>query len=79
MEGADVTQLRTLASQLTKGADRLETTVRSLHSLVNGNMQWRGRDADRFRSNWNGLSARALSNAVNALPDAEKGLAPQCR
>ncbi|MBN3458849.1 hypothetical protein JNN96_32960 [Mycobacterium sp. DSM 3803] len=72
MQGADVAQLRTLASQLTKGADSLETTARTLHSLVNGITQWHGADAQRFRSEWNGASAHALSTAAKALREAEK-------
>lgn len=71
MEGADVAQLRTLASQLTKGAEQLDSASKGLHSLVNS-MQWRGADAQRFRSEWNGASVHALSRAASALRDAEK-------
>lgn len=74
MEGADVAQLRTLAAQLAKSAERLDTVARTLHSLVNSTTQWRGADAQRFRSEWNEASAHALSNATSALRDAEKTL-----
>ena len=72
MEGADVEQLRALATQLTRGADRLESTANTLHSLVNGNTQWRGADAERFRSQWNGASAGALRAAAEKLREADK-------
>ena len=61
MEGADVAQLRTLAEQLARSADQLDTVMKSLHSLVNSTAQWCGADAQRFRSQWNGGSARMLS------------------
>ncbi|MFV8228600.1 hypothetical protein [Mycolicibacterium fortuitum] len=72
MEGADVEQLRALATQLAKGADRLATTASTLHSLVNSNTHWRGADAERFRSEWNGGSAGALKTAAEKLREADK-------
>lgn len=72
MEGADVEQLRALAMQLAQGAGRLESTARMLDSLVNGNTQWRGADAERFRSEWKGASAGALARAAGKLREAEK-------
>lgn len=74
MEGADVAQLRSLAAQLTKGADRLEATATTVRSLVSSATHWRGADAQRFRSDWNGASAHALAKAATALRDADKVL-----
>ncbi|CAM3656307.1 WXG100 family type VII secretion target [Mycolicibacterium frederiksbergense] len=74
MEGADVAQLRALATQLTGSAERFDVIAKSLHSLVNGSMQWRGPDAERFRSEWNGASAHVLSRAAQALRDMDKVL-----
>lgn len=53
-------QLRTLAGQLARSADQLDTVMKSLHSLVNSTTQWRGADAQRFRSQWISVSARML-------------------
>lgn len=70
MNGADVAQLRALADQLARGADELDAAAKVLHSLVNDGTRWRGADAQRFRSEWSGASAHALSGASRALRDA---------
>ena len=52
--GADVEQLRTLAQQFSKTADLLQQQSTQLSSQINNNPAWKGADAQRFRSDWNG-------------------------
>ena len=70
VEGADVAQLRSAATQFSKGASALETSAKALHSLIGSATQWRGPDADRFRSQWSSKSTRTINAAVDALRQA---------
>lgn len=70
VHGADADQLRTAATQFSKGASALESSAKTLHSLIGTTTQWRGPDADRFRSQWSSTSARTITAAVNALREA---------
>lgn len=70
VQGADVAQLRTTATQFDKGANALEFSAKALHSLIGGGTQWRGPDADRFRNEWTGMSSRAIASAVASLRQA---------
>ncbi len=70
VEGADVAQLRAAAAQFSRGASALETSSKALHSLIGSATQWRGPDADRFRSQWSGQSTRTVTAAVEALRQA---------
>lgn len=74
VEGADVAQLRSAAAQFNKGASALESSSKALHSLIGSGTQWRGPDADRFRSQWSGQSTRTITAAVDALRQAAKTL-----
>jgi hypothetical protein len=74
VEGADVAQLRSAAAQFSKGASALEASAKALHSLIGSATRWRGPDADRFRSQWSGQSARTINAAVDALRQASKTL-----
>lgn len=70
VQGADAGQLRATATQLDKGASALESSAKTLHSLIGTTTQWRGPDADRFRSQWSSSSARIIATAVDALRQA---------
>ena len=74
VEGADVAELRSAATQFSKGASALESSTKALHSLISTTTQWRGPDADRFRSQWSGESARTITAAVSALNEAANTL-----
>ncbi|MFV8228602.1 hypothetical protein [Mycolicibacterium fortuitum] len=65
--GADVDQLRKLARQLDASADTLRSAAKSLGSLTSDVSGWRGVDADRFRSDWSGVSIPAVNGTVDAL------------
>jgi hypothetical protein len=67
LNGADVAQLRAAATQFSRGASALEASSKALHSLIGNGTQWRGPDADRFRSEWSSVSVRAITAAVESL------------
>lgn len=45
----------------------MEASSKALHSLIGGGTQWRGPDAERFRSEWSNVSVRAITAAVESL------------
>ncbi len=67
--GADVEALRSLSAQLGSQADDLDSVARRLMARVDGT-QWRGPDAERFRSDWNQRHSSAIRNAAIALRGA---------
>lgn len=68
--GADVSELRSTAKQLTQTADTLENSKRSLDTTVSNVSVWRGQDADRFRSTWESQWSGSLKGAAAALREA---------
>lgn len=74
LTGADVQQLRDTAARLTQGAESLETSAKTLTSMVANVATWRGPDADRFRSDWHGNSVPTISSITAQLRDAANTL-----
>ncbi|MHC6592219.1 WXG100 family type VII secretion target [Arthrobacter sp. C152] len=73
--GADVAQLRTLAQQLSKTADLLQQQSTQLSGQINNNNPaWKGADASRFRSDWNGSHRALLQQTVSRLQQESKML-----
>lgn len=72
--GADVAELRTLAQQFGKASDTLLTQSTLLSNQINNNPSWKGQDAARFRSDWNGSHRAMLQQAVTALNQESKKL-----
>lgn len=68
--GADVDQLRSTAKQFTQAADRLQTSLKTLNTVVSNGAMWRGPDSDKFRSEWNAQSVGSLNAAISALREA---------
>lgn len=67
MYGADIAQLRALASQLLQAAQRLEQTQRVLTHQLTGVTAWRGPDAERFRQQWHTEGIARISGVMSAL------------
>ena len=65
--GADIAELRNAANQLDNGAQNLASSLNHLNHLVSNPTQWRGPDAERFRSAWTNVSMKAISSAVETL------------
>lgn len=70
--GADVAQLRTLAQQFSKTADLLQQQSTQLSSQINSNPVWKGADAQRFRSDWNGNHRALLQQTASRLQQESK-------
>ncbi len=71
--GADVVELRQLATTFENAATQLTKTRNS----VGGNVQsspWTGPDASRFRANWDSQSATQLAAAADRLSSAATSL-----
>lgn len=71
--GGDVAQLRQLAKDLAAGANRLNVLGQQLSSSI-GSGLWKGRDGDRFRSEWTSSHARLLRSATAGLESAARTL-----
>ncbi|WP_189337461.1 hypothetical protein [Arthrobacter sp. AFG7.2] len=70
--GADVAQLRTLAQQFSKTADLLQQQSTHLSGQINNSPAWKGRDAEHFRSDWNGNHRTLLQQTANRLKQESK-------
>ncbi|MFJ5958677.1 WXG100 family type VII secretion target [Paenarthrobacter sp. NPDC092416] len=71
--GADVAQLRQLAKNLARNADRLTELGQQLSGSIT-NSPWKGSDGDRFRDVWNSSHLRALQSAASGIMAASEGL-----
>ncbi|MBT2547423.1 hypothetical protein J7I85_03635 [Arthrobacter sp. ISL-65] len=74
MWGADVAQLRTLAQQFGKVSDDLMQTSLHLTNQINSNPSWKGNDATKFRSDWNGNHRALIQRTVRVLKDESRKL-----
>jgi uncharacterized protein YukE len=72
--GADVAELRTLAQQFGKASDTLLNQSTDLSNQINNNPSWKGQDAARFRSDWNGSHRALIQQAAFALKQESKKL-----
>jgi len=72
--GADVEQLRALAQQFGKTADLLMDQSQQLSGHINNTPAWKGLDAARFQSDWNGSHRMLLQQAASALKQESKKL-----
>jgi WXG100 family type VII secretion target len=74
MFGADLGQLRQLASTFDKDAEALDSLVTSLNGDTNGSTEiWKGPAADRFRAEWNELRP-TFGKFVQGLHEAAKAI-----
>ncbi|MCB5292920.1 WXG100 family type VII secretion target [Arthrobacter sp. SO3] len=72
--GADVAQLRTLAQQFGKTSETLLQQSTTLTSAINNNTAWKGADAARFTSEWNGSHRALIQKTAHALKAESKRL-----
>lgn len=71
--GADVAQLRQLAKDFAKSANRLDQLGQQLGSSI-ASSPWKGHDGERFRSDWNAAHAKVLRAAAAGIQSASKAL-----
>jgi hypothetical protein len=69
--GADIAQLKDLGTKLQAGSAEIEKQKNILGRVLQ-NTDWKGPDADKFRSEWNGQHANALAKVAQALEEAGK-------
>jgi hypothetical protein len=69
--GADIAQLKTLGSKLQAGSSEIEKQKSTLTKVLEGT-DWKGPDADKFRSEWSGQHVSALAKVAQALQEAGK-------
>lgn len=73
--GADVAQLRALGKALTASSTRLTSTRVALSRDVRDASRWKGSDAERFRSDWDGTHSLTLGKVIAALAEAGRAAA----
>jgi hypothetical protein len=69
--GADIAQLKTLGTKLQAGSSEIDKQKSLLTKVLEGT-DWKGPDADKFRSEWNGQHVAALAKVSQALQEAGK-------
>ncbi len=71
MVGADVEQLNQLSAQLNNKANDIQNVVSQLTSAINS-VEWKGNDANQFRSDWEGQYVSQLKQVIDALQTASQ-------
>ncbi|QCP00435.1 hypothetical protein FCN77_25415 [Arthrobacter sp. 24S4-2] len=69
--GADIAQLKALGTKLQAGSSEIEKQKSQLTKALDGT-DWKGPDADKFRSEWSGSHVTALAKVAQALQEAGK-------
>lgn len=69
--GQDIEQVKQLAAQLNSKASDIQNVISQLTSAVNS-VEWRGPDAERFKSDWQGQHVPQLKQIVSALQTASQ-------
>lgn len=69
--GQDIEQVKQLAAQLNSKAGDIQNVISQLTSAVNS-VEWRGPDAERFKSDWQGQHVPQLKQIVTALQTASQ-------
>ena len=69
--GADTEQLKALSTKLQQGSAEIERQRSALSSALIGT-EWKGPDADRFRSDWESQHAAQLAKIAQALDEASR-------
>ncbi|KRE68516.1 hypothetical protein ASG92_01195 [Arthrobacter sp. Soil736] len=67
--GADTDQLKTLSTKLQQGSAEIEKQKSALTSALQST-DWKGPDADKFRSDWESQHAAQLTKIAQALDEA---------
>ncbi|HEY8701981.1 MAG TPA: hypothetical protein VIM08_13655 [Arthrobacter sp.] len=69
--GADVQQLKDLGSKLQAGASEIENQKSALNKALHST-DWKGPDADKFRTDWDSNHMTQLSRVADALKEASQ-------
>ncbi|WP_425955075.1 WXG100 family type VII secretion target [Xylanimonas sp. McL0601] len=66
--GMEVSEVRLLAKSLQNDAEQLTSIMQQVTSQLNGTF-WKGADAERFRSDWQGHHRADLKTVAAALDE----------
>ncbi len=64
--GADIAQMQELERTLKTEAENLQNIINSIKTKVHGT-DWRGPDAEKFRSEWDGTHTKSLMTVKQQL------------
>ena len=78
MSGSDADALDALARQMGGKSSKIQGVSKRLGREIHGS-PWHGRNADRFRRDWDGEYRRSLAAAASFLADASAGLHANAR
>lgn len=67
--GADIAQLKALGTKLQSGSSEIEKQKSALTKALEST-DWKGPDADKFRSEWHSTHAAQLAKIAQALEEA---------
>lgn len=71
MQGMDVASVRALSKLMRSKADEIESAAKQVNQQVNS-VVWKGADAERYKSDWNGTHMAQLRQVVDALGKASQ-------
>lgn len=77
--GADVDQLRELAAQFQRTAERVDSVLNEVNNQATVATRWEGPDSESFRSEWQGHGSAAMRSAGDVLRDAARQLQANAR
>lgn len=69
MQGMDVAGVRELSKLMRSKADEIDAAQKQVTTKVNS-VVWKGADAERYKSDWNGTYVGQLRQVVDALNKA---------
>ncbi len=69
--GLDPEQMKTLSNLMKSKASEIDTIVSTIGGKVTGTW-WKGKDADKFRSDWSSTHSKSLKNAASALKEVSQ-------
>lgn len=76
--GMDVEGVRNLAKKMRSNAEKIEKIVQDTSKDLE-QVAWKGKDHDKFKSDWNGQHKSALKKAVTDLKDTAKAIDKQVK
>jgi WXG100 family type VII secretion target len=72
--GMSINEVRQLSKFVEKEASEIDSAEKKVTSKIQSSSNiWKGKDADNFRSDWNGRK-KELQEAVQVLRDAAKAM-----
>ncbi|MCB1271617.1 MAG: hypothetical protein M9942_03810 [Microthrixaceae bacterium] len=74
--GLDPEQMTQLSKTMKTEADSMDASAKKIDSKLRS-AWWKGKDADKFRGDWEGRHRKALNDAARLLRDAAEHITRQ--